>query len=84
MKTNKKGTLHCLCGKIASGKSTLSKQLIEEHNAIYEDAEADPIALTNKHIQSILINLHLHPLILLLFPRCITPIHYTIHKKEVK
>ena len=34
METNKKGTLHCLCGKIASGKSTLSKQLIEEHNAI--------------------------------------------------
>lgn len=29
--------------------------IIEEHNAIYEDAEADPIALTNKHIQSILI-----------------------------
>lgn len=34
MNTNKKATLHILCGKIASGKSTLSKQLVEEYNAI--------------------------------------------------
>lgn len=34
MNTNKKATLHILCGKIASGKSTLSKQLVEDYNAI--------------------------------------------------
>lgn len=34
MMTNKKGTLHCFCGKVASGKSTLSKQLAKDYNAI--------------------------------------------------
>ena len=34
MKTDKKATLHFLCGKMASGKTTLSKQIAVENNSI--------------------------------------------------
>lgn len=41
----KRGTLHMLCGKIASGKSTLAAQLVDEHGAVLvvEDAWLQPL-----------------------------------------
>lgn len=41
----KRGTLHMLCGKIASGKSTLAAQLVAEHGAVLvvEDEWLQPL-----------------------------------------
>ncbi len=44
---SKTATLHLLCGKMASGKSTLSKELTKKHSAILlvEDIWLNPTFL---------------------------------------
>lgn len=50
---NTKTTLHFFCGKMASGKSTLSKKLVKEYNAILLCEDGLLLSLYPNEINSI-------------------------------